>query len=173
MESDTDKQIAALIAVGANLGNPVQAVRRAFVELEQTAGILSVNPAPLYESAPMYVEDQPRFVNSVSWVQTSLEPVALLDALKAIEIAIGRVKTYRNGPRAVDLDIVYYGDQCIDLPRLEIPHPRRLERRFVLAPAADISPGFVDPVSQKPLLELLKALDERPDGGGIASRIEG
>jgi 2-amino-4-hydroxy-6-hydroxymethyldihydropteridine diphosphokinase len=85
----------------------------------------------------------PDFINAVAELATGLAPLALLAQLQALELQAGRERPYRNAPRTLDLDLLLYGDACIDLPELTVPHPRLSERAFVLAPLAEIAPGRV------------------------------
>lgn len=97
--------------------------------------------SPVYETEPAYFADQPRFLNAACIAETQLEPSQLLAALQAIERAAGRSRTVpRFGPRVLDLDLLLYGDEVIDLPDLVVPHPRLHERNFVLIPLRDIAP---------------------------------
>ncbi|MDJ0684708.1 MAG: 2-amino-4-hydroxy-6-hydroxymethyldihydropteridine diphosphokinase [Alphaproteobacteria bacterium] len=163
--------VTVLIALGANQGDPADAIRRGVEAIAALDGVRVTAVSALYASAPMYVEDQPEFINSALLAETALTALDLLRALQAIERRIGRVATYRNGPRVLDLDIIYYGDAIIETEALAAPHPRRLERRFVLAPAAEIAPDFLDPLERRPLAALLAELDSRPDGGGRVTRL--
>ena len=96
----------------------------------------------LYETAAVGVTDQPDFLNAVAEVQTTLSATLLLDALLNLENLLGRVRTFRWGPRVIDLDLLLYGDEQIGLPHLTVPHPRLRERAFVLAPLAEVAPGL-------------------------------
>jgi len=110
----------------------------------------------------MNFKDQEWFVNAVVQISTPLDPFGLLDILKAIQRKAGRIKdTVRFGPRILDLDIIFFDDQIIETDQLKIPHPRMHERRFVLQPLCDISPGMVHPVMKKPVSKLLAMLDGR------------
>ena len=91
-------------------------------------------------TAPWGAADQPRFLNAVAEIRTGLEPVALLQALKELEARMGRVPSYRWGPRLIDLDIILYGERVVDVPGLKIPHPQYREREFVLTPLREIAP---------------------------------
>ena len=135
----------AYIALGANLGDPAATVRAAFGALANMTGSRVVHSSSMYRTAPVGITEQPEFVNAVAQLETSLAPEDLLDALLDIEHRFGRVRAERNGPRTLDLDILLYNDQLIDLPRLTLPHPRLHLRAFVLQPLAEIAPDLVIP----------------------------
>ncbi len=132
------------IGLGANLGDRGQALARA---VEAIAGLPDtglVAVSSLYSTAPVD-SSGPDYLNAVAAVRTTLAPLALLDALQAIELAAGRERPYRNAPRTLDLDIELWGDERLDGPRLCVPHPRMYERAFVLVPLAEIAPQRVTP----------------------------
>jgi 2-amino-4-hydroxy-6-hydroxymethyldihydropteridine diphosphokinase len=131
----------AAIGIGSNAGDAVANVRRAIGELARVGAIVA--RSGLYRTVPWGVTEQAPFVNAAVLVDTELEPLALLAALKAIESEAGRTVTYRWGPRVLDLDILTYDDRRIEEPGLTIPHPRLLERAFALVPLAEIDPRFV------------------------------
>lgn len=120
---------------------------------ELSSVLVPVRLSPVYETAPMYVVDQPSFLNGVLLAETHLSPRALLAALKDIENRVGRLARTLNGPREIDLDLVVYGrasyafyaDDFATDASLRVPHPRLAERRFVLQPLHDLDPGFVLP----------------------------
>ncbi|EDR10362.1 uncharacterized protein LACBIDRAFT_247939 [Laccaria bicolor S238N-H82] len=124
--------------------------------LELTATVSVVNTSFLYETAPMYVTDQPSFINCACLVETNLPPTTMLRLLKKIEMIVGRVPSIRFGPRAVDLDLVLYDQQVLDTRELVIPHPRLVEREFVLRPLNDMIPDYIHPIHHKSLRSLLK-----------------
>ena len=132
----------AAIGIGSNMGDAAQNVRAAFHALRKVGEVTAVSR--LYQTKPWGVEDQPQFINAAVLLETTLPPRELLRALQSIEIELGREPTYRWGPRMIDLDILYYGDERIDEPDLVIPHPRLRERQFVLAPLADVDARFAD-----------------------------
>lgn len=150
----------AYLAIGSNLGERVDNLRRAVAMLAPEVTLLAASP--LYETAPAYVVDQPRFVNGALKVATDLVPSDLLAKLKSIEQAVGRRPGLRYGPRVVDLDILFLGDTVLAEPDLEIPHPRLAERLFVLRPLADIAPGLVHPVLKRSVADLHAALPDDP-----------
>jgi len=144
------------IALGSNLGDRQENLDRA---LEAMAAIVDIAArSSVYETDPAYVLDQPPFLNMVIAGETALRAEPLLAELKRIEAVIGRVPTRRNGPRIIDLDILYYGDQVMDTGRLIVPHPRIAERLFVLEPLCEIAPDRRHPVLKMTSGELLAAL---------------
>ncbi len=130
----------AHIGLGANLGDPVATMRAARHELDAYGQVVAVSS--LYRTPAWGVLDQPAFVNAALALETDLAPYPLLAALKALERDLGRVTTIRWGPRAIDLDILDYGDLRLDASDLEIPHPRLAERAFALVPLAEIAPAY-------------------------------
>lgn len=145
------------IALGSNLGDRRSNLRRAqealapLVTIRQRSGI--------HETPPQYVTDQPPFLNMVLSGETALAPHELLALLKDIERRLGRTPTRRFGPRTIDLDILYYGDQIVKDDTLQIPHPRISERDFVLRPLMEIAPTHRHPVTNDTTAEMLKRLE--------------
>ena len=137
--------ILAYIALGSNLDAPKEQLARALDALRQLPRSRFISASGLYRTAPMGPPGQPDYINAVAAVETELEPLALLDALQAIEAAHGRVRLERWGPRTLDLDLLLYGEMTIDLPRLQVPHPGLGERNFVLLPLYQIAPELVLP----------------------------
>jgi len=136
--------VMACVAVGANLGDAVANVRQALHQLAALPSTQLVRASSLYRSAPHEAQG-PDFINAVALVQTQLSPLALLHALQAIELQSGRERPYKNAPRTLDLDVIFYGDVALDTPELAVPHPRWFERAFVLLPLAEIWPERVNP----------------------------
>ena len=135
----------AYVALGANLGDPASTVRAAFGALANLPESRVVHCSSLYRTAPVGLTDQPEFVNAVAALETTLAPESLLDALLDIESRFGRIRAEKNGPRTLDLDLLLYNDQTLDLPRLTLPHPRLHLRAFVLYPLAEIAPDLALP----------------------------
>jgi dihydroneopterin aldolase/2-amino-4-hydroxy-6-hydroxymethyldihydropteridine diphosphokinase/dihydropteroate synthase len=148
----------AYIALGSNMGNRQAHIADALHLLGKVCRILDTSF--LYESAPMYVQDQDLFLNGACKVSTTLSPHELLIQLKKIEQDIGRRPSIRNGPRTVDLDIVFYDDIELKTPDLEIPHPRMAEREFVLRPMADIAQELEHPTLFRSVGGLLNIVKE-------------
>lgn len=137
-----------VIAFGSNVGNREQNIQDALDQLQRHVQIVKVSS--VYETAPMYVLDQPSFLNGVVSVETTMGPLPLMLILKEIEAHVGRHAGIRNGPREIDLDLLLYGDLRYSFHKtgktvLEVPHPRMTERLFVLQPLLDIDPDLMIP----------------------------
>jgi 2-amino-4-hydroxy-6-hydroxymethyldihydropteridine diphosphokinase len=148
----------AYVGLGANLGPREVTLQRAVELLTEAEGVDVVAQSQLRETDPVGVVDQPRFLNGAVQVETALTPRALLDTLLEIERALGRVREERWGPRAVDLDLLVYGDVVVDEPGLRVPHPRLHERLFALEPLADLDSELEIP-GRGQVSDLIAALD--------------
>jgi 2-amino-4-hydroxy-6-hydroxymethyldihydropteridine diphosphokinase len=157
-----------IIGLGGNLpsrfGPPALTLRRALEKLEE-CGAKPVSCSPFYGSHPVPVSDQPDFVNAVALIKTGLPPGALLQQLLSVEQEIGRSRGEANAARTIDLDLLAYGDICLegqhpDAPGLLLPHPRMHLRGFVLAPLCDIAPEWIHPQLRLSARELFAALPE-------------
>ena len=135
----------ALIGLGSNLDNPRDQVVDALQELSETDGIRLLARSSLYLSEPLGPQDQPDFINAAAAIETTLEPLSLLEVLQAIEQRHGRKRERHWGPRTLDLDLLLYDDEQIRHPDLIVPHPAIAERSFVLLPLQEIAPGLVIP----------------------------
>jgi 2-amino-4-hydroxy-6-hydroxymethyldihydropteridine diphosphokinase len=136
--------LTAYVALGANLGDAVQAVRDALQRLGELGGTRVVQHSSLYRTAPIDSAG-PDYINAVAELSTQLAAPELLAQLQRLELDAGRVRPYRNAPRTLDLDLLLYGSARIDSPQLQVPHPRMNQRAFVLLPLAEIAPGLVTP----------------------------
>jgi len=145
------------IGIGSNLGDREEHCLKA-IRLFPEKGVLVRRRSSVYETEPWGVKDQARFLNMAIEGETALTPARLLEVLKMIEDEVGRVETYRWGPRVIDLDILLYDDLVMSTPELTIPHPRMHEREFVLRPLAEIAPDKTHPVLKKTVKELLSDL---------------
>jgi 2-amino-4-hydroxy-6-hydroxymethyldihydropteridine diphosphokinase len=130
--------VPVVVALGSNVGDSLGFLRQATSELANL--LTDLKSSPIYRTVPMYVEDQPAYLNAAVSGETSLGPLALLAALKGLEERIGRLTRTRYGPREIDLDLVAYGALSYRGPRLQVPHPKTPERRFVLLPMSDLEP---------------------------------
>ncbi len=152
------EKVTAYLGLGSNMGNRQDNLERALDFLSQRLRIEKVSS--IYDTEPVGDVNQPRFLNLVCQVYTSLTPMALLTLGKGIESKLGRVSGKSNAPRPIDIDVLFYDEQIIETPELVIPHPRLTERAFVLIPLAQIAPDLVHPVSGKTVRELLEGLTE-------------
>ena len=132
------------LSLGSNLGDR-EANLRAAIDALQPAGVRVRQVSSIYETEPVDFLDQPWFLNCVVEAETEIEPHALLQSLRSIESQLGSQKEFAKGPRKLDLDILLYSDETIATPDLQIPHPRMLQRRFVLTPLAEIAPNLRHP----------------------------
>lgn len=146
--------IPAFIAVGSNLGDREKNIADAQKKLSTASGIQFLEASSLYETDPVGGPPQGKYLNAVWKIETDLKPQALLKLLLQIEADLGRVRTEKNAPRPIDLDILFYGDTIVAEPGLRIPHPRLHEREFVLQPLMDLAPDVVHPELKKTIREL-------------------
>ena len=145
------------IALGTNLGDRLANLEEAIAHLQPAVHVLACSA--VYATPPWGYTDQPEFLNQVIQGETVLVPTALLGLLKQIEADMGRVKTIQNGPRLIDLDLLFYDDLIMESERLTLPHPRMVGRAFVLMPLADLAPGLVHPLSGKSIREMQAETD--------------
>jgi 2-amino-4-hydroxy-6-hydroxymethyldihydropteridine diphosphokinase len=150
------KTTAVYLGLGSNLGNREPNLRRAVKSLLQFSN--SMRCSHLYDTAPVGNLEQPRFLNIVCEMTTALTPEQLLSVAKNLEREMGRFKGPPNGPRPIDIDILFYGDRVINNPYLVIPHPRLETRAFVLLPLTEIAPDVIHPVTGKTAKEMLGEL---------------
>jgi 2-amino-4-hydroxy-6-hydroxymethyldihydropteridine diphosphokinase len=134
----------AYLGIGANLGDALANVDDALARLARLPHSALLAQSSKYRTAPIDSSGDD-YINAVACIDTAMLAPQLLDALHEIELAHGRERPYRNAPRTLDLDILLYGDQCIDSPQLHVPHPRMLSRAFVLVPLLEIAPEVAIP----------------------------
>ncbi|MES2402309.1 MAG: 2-amino-4-hydroxy-6-hydroxymethyldihydropteridine diphosphokinase [Pseudomonadota bacterium] len=138
--------VTAYIALGANLGDAARALRQAVAAIHQLPLTRVEKTSSLYKTAPLETGRHGApggdYINAVIEVQTALTAPELLKALQQLELAAGRERPYINAPRTLDLDVLLYGSSTIDSPHLTVPHPRMMQRAFVLVPLAEIAPGL-------------------------------
>lgn len=146
----------AYLGLGSNVGNREQHLATALAKL--AAPDLRVRRvSSIYETEPVGFAAQRWFLNQVAEIETELFPMQLLARIGKIEQALGRVRTIANGPRTLDLDILFYGNAVVLTAKLEIPHPRIAERRFVLAPLAELAPELRHPLTHQTVRAMLEA----------------
>jgi 2-amino-4-hydroxy-6-hydroxymethyldihydropteridine diphosphokinase len=145
--------VVAAVAIGSNLGD-----RQSHIEFarERLSTILSgFRLSSTYETDPVGVGAQPRFLNAAGVGESAVDARTLLNALLAIEADRGRTRAFHGAARTLDLDLVLFGDAVLEEPALSVPHPRFRDRLFVLEPLAEIAPDLVDPVTKRTVAELL------------------
>lgn len=145
------------IALGSNLGSRLANIKNAISNFTPQLDVKK--KSPVYETPPWGYADQPAFLNQVVMAETYLEPEDLLSHLKRLEVVLGREPSFPNGPRLIDLDILFYDDLEVDSPPLQIPHPRLHQRAFVLVPLNDIAPDLIHPTLGKSVGEILLDVD--------------
>jgi 2-amino-4-hydroxy-6-hydroxymethyldihydropteridine diphosphokinase len=155
------------LALGSNTGDRLSNLRAALSSLPP--GIVVQAESPVYETEPWGYADQPAFLNMVLRAETDFSPHQLLTRLKFLEQSLGRVPSFQNGPRLIDMDILFYDDLLLETPALVIPHPRLHERAFVLVPLADIASGLVHPRLGRSVAQLVETVDRR--GVRLFSRV--
>lgn len=140
------------LSLGSNIMSKEEHIKKAISCIGDFYTMKTVSP--LYLTEPVAFPDQDWFLNCVVEVDTDVDPKILLSKLKSIERKLGRKKTVKNGPRSIDIDILFYGDQVVQTKNLMIPHPLIQERLFVLQPMMDLNPYFMHPVLHKTIQEL-------------------
>lgn len=151
-------QTRVILALGSNLGDRRANLRQALAEI--SSQVKADKTSSIYETPPWGYIEQPVFLNQVLSGWTSLNPTELLDFLKSIERKMGRVKNFKNGPRLMDIDILLFGKQIVNTETLVIPHPRMLERGFVMLPLSEIEPDLIIPGTDKSVVDFLKNVDQ-------------
>ena len=145
------------LALGSNMGNRLSNLKAAVLNL--TPQMTVKQKSSVYETPPWGFTEQDAFLNQVVKVTTYLEPEPLLRHLKRMETALGRVPNFQNGPRVIDIDILFFDNTIINTPPLMVPHPRLHERASVLVPFAEIEPDFIHPILQRPINKILEDVD--------------
>ena len=154
--------VEVYLGLGSNIGNRQDNLNKGLELLSQRSQVGQVSS--VYDTEPVGNTEQPRFLNLVCQIYTRLAPMELLTIAKGIESKLGRTLSESNAPRPLDIDILFYGDQVIESPKLVIPHPRLVERAFVLVPLAEIAPELVHPVSGKTIKKLREGLKKGTQG---------
>ena len=150
----------AYIGIGSNLGDKVYQCETAISDILRADQNKLLAKSSLFKTKPIGYTSQDWFINGVIKIETDLEPLELLQVLKDIESRLGREKTFRWGPRVIDLDILLFDEEEIEMEGLQIPHPHLQERQFVLIPLAEIDPEVIHPVLKKRIGELLENIKE-------------
>lgn len=143
------------LLIGGNMGKREENLQQAITLIRQRIGeVLQVSS--IYETAAWGKTDQPSFLNQGLLLQTAMEPLPLLKEILATELEMGRERLEKNGPRTIDIDIIFYNDAIIDEPGLMVPHPAMAQRRFVLTPMAELSPQLLHPILKRTMQQLLE-----------------
>ncbi|MBE9184105.1 2-amino-4-hydroxy-6-hydroxymethyldihydropteridine diphosphokinase [Microcoleus sp. LEGE 07076] len=152
------KSTKCAIALGSNLGDSLATLKSAIATLNNTPEITVKSHSSWYQTAPVG-PPQPDYINACAILEVALEPQQLLAALLAIEIKFNRIRREKWGPRTLDLDLLLYDNLILETPTLTLPHPRMLERAFVLVPLAEIAPDWVHPVTKSAIDQLVQKVN--------------
>jgi 2-amino-4-hydroxy-6-hydroxymethyldihydropteridine diphosphokinase len=150
------------IGIGSNLGDREFLVRKAVEALRQLPQTNVSGVSSLYDTEPVGEMEQPPFLNAVAWIETELPARDLLWQMLLIEKRMGRVRSKRWGPRPIDLDLLFYDDELIDEPDLQVPHPEAHRRAFVLFPLLELDPNFRHPVTGETVRRMIQKLPPNP-----------
>jgi 2-amino-4-hydroxy-6-hydroxymethyldihydropteridine diphosphokinase len=152
-------QTTVYLSLGSNLGDREKNLRTAIAALPE-ARVRVTRVSSLYETEPVDLHDQPWFLNCVVQAETEVAPLDLLRTLLGIEASLGSRKLVAKGPRLMDMDILLFGDETINTPELQVPHPRMRSRKFVLVPLVEIAPGLKHPSWKGTVSHLLADLND-------------
>ena len=153
----------AYLLLGGNLGNREDNLHKAIALIAENIGSV-VSISALYETAAWGKTDQPSFLNQAVAVETNFTAIEVLNKALEIEKVLGRVRKDKWGERLIDIDLILYGNEVIDIEnKLQVPHPHMQERRFVMAPLAEIAPGIVHPILGKTILDIFENITDKLD----------
>ncbi|MGE5177699.1 MAG: 2-amino-4-hydroxy-6-hydroxymethyldihydropteridine diphosphokinase [Bacteroidota bacterium] len=150
------------VGIGSNLGDREFLIRKAVESLRLLPQTNVSRVSSLYDTDPVGETDQPPFLNAVAWIETELPPRDLLWQMLLIEKRMGRVRSRRWGPRPIDLDLLFYDDEVIEEPDLQVPHPEAHRRAFVLLPLLELDPNFRHPVTGETVRRMIQKLPPNP-----------
>ncbi len=149
----------AYLGMGTNLGDRCNNLLGAATLLANDRSVRVLRRSRIYETEPWGMQDQPPFLNCVAEVATTLDPEELLTRCKEVEYQLGRVPGPRWGPRAIDLDILLFGTEIVDLPHLQVPHPHLHLRAFALIPLAELAPTLIHPSLERTIGDLAATVE--------------
>lgn len=158
----TDATEIVYLGIGTNIGDRLSNIKQALQLLEKVDGVIVERISSIYETEPVGYREQPFFFNLVSQIRTQLPPKQLLKETQQIEQQLKRVRTVRWGPRTIDIDILLFGDCIIHQPDLIIPHPRMLQRSFVLIPLEELAPELIIPGTEQTVSQWNERLEQQP-----------
>ncbi len=161
MAAQDAEWVTAYLGLGANLGDRQGTLKQALKELSLLPTIEVIAVSSFYQTAPVGLTDQPDFLNAAAAIRTTLTAQELLAQVLQLEQQMGRVRTVRWGPRTIDIDILAFGSEAIDLPGLTVPHPRLEERAFAMVPLTEIAPDLYLPGQNKSVREKAALLAEQ------------
>jgi 2-amino-4-hydroxy-6-hydroxymethyldihydropteridine diphosphokinase len=144
------------LSLGSNIGDRIRYLKRAIGKIGESDSVVIRKISPVYETDPVGNPDQPRFLNVVISIETTLKPLRLLDYLLDIEEKLGRERNEKWGPRTIDLDILLFDELITSSDRLTLPHPRMHQRKFVLVPLSQVNPNLFHPSLKKSVEDLLR-----------------
>ena len=147
------------LGFGSNLGNKLSNIKKAINYIKKDLKITKISP--IYKTEPVGYKRQNWFLNCAAEAETSSKPLKLFAFLKSTEKKLKREKTFRNGPRTIDIDLLFYDNRIISSKKLQVPHPRMHKRLFVLEPLSGINPNFIHPKYKKTILELKNKLKDK------------
>jgi len=148
----------AYLGIGSNIGNRKKNIRKSINLIKNKCKIIKISS--IYKTEPIGYKNQNWFINCVIKIETKLTPEELLIFLKNTELKLKRIKKIKNGPRTIDLDILFYKNSIINKYNLIIPHPRAHERLFVLTPLKEISPKLIHPILRKNITNIIKGVKD-------------
>lgn len=148
------------LSLGSNLGDRRANLQRALEKLREKE-VTIVGRSTFYQTEPLDLLEQPHFLNLVCEVQTTLQPERLLELCLQVETELGRRRELPRGPRTIDIDLLFYGNEVLQTSRLTLPHPRLYQRNFVLVPLQEMAPDFRDPASGKTVRQLRQECPDR------------
>ncbi|HVK97848.1 MAG TPA: 2-amino-4-hydroxy-6-hydroxymethyldihydropteridine diphosphokinase [Flavisolibacter sp.] len=152
----------AFLMIGGNLGERITNLQSARKEIEKRCGTI-IKASSIYETAAWGIEEQSKFLNQALYIHTALSPSTLLSAILQIEEDLGRIRKKKYGPRIIDIDILFYNNEILELEELTIPHPEIQNRKFVLVPLTEINASFIHPVLNHSIDELLQMCTDTLD----------